>query len=184
MQRPDPLKRQRVGTPITSGQIDKKGKGVVLKHLSAVITADSALGINRSSDGSRFSLPMERAPLNIPSHATNVSASLVKATIVNPFSNKADMPNPLFIETSFTYGGINPRGDISSILAMIPHEKKDDIITYETGTPVHIPCNTVLKGSNPQAIEFRLVDKNGAAINMVNGSDVTEPWGVQVLIEW
>lgn len=157
---------------------NKKNKGFALRNLSAVLTGISTLGINRSADGSMFALPLERAPLNIPSHATNLTASLVKFTYINDYQPRSALPNPIFVETSFTYGGVNPRGDISQILAMVPHEKQTGYINYETGTPIRVPCNTVLKGNNPQHVEFRLVDANG------NPIIANQEWSLQILIEW
>lgn len=156
----------------------KRAKGFALKSQNAILSGVSNLGIYLSPDGSRFGLSMERAPLNIPSHATNVSASLIKLSMSNDYQPKSDMPNPIFVETDFTYGGVNPQGNISQVIAMIPHEKKAGFINYETNTPLRVQCNRVLKGTNPQTVEIRLVDGEGRPII------TTEPWSCQIIVEW
>lgn len=169
-------KRANQGAAGASANLTKGG--FALRSLSAVLSAVSSVGINRSPDGSRFQLGMERAPLHIPSHATNLTASLIKVSLTNDYASKFDMPNPIFVETSFTYGGVNARGDPSAVLAMVPHENSAGFINYEAATPLRVPCNTVLKGQNPQAVEFRLVDASGQPVRCVN------PWSIQVLVEW
>ena len=168
-----------------SGGAPKKTKAIALRKLSAVISAVSDMpNTNLSADGSTFSLALERASLNIPSHATNLSAKLIKAQIDNTYGSVeggalADMPNPLFIETDFTYGGVNQRGGISTVLSMIPHDRNTEHIVYESSTDVPVRCGNVLKGENPQQITFRLLDKNGNNIQVSPGS-----WSLQVLVEW
>ena len=169
-----------------SGGAPKKTKAFALRKLSAVISAVSNMpGTGLSADGSTFNLALERASLNIPSHATNLTAKLIKAQIDNTYANVeggflGDMPNPLFIETDFTYGGLNQRGGISTVLAMVPHDRISPHIVYESAMDVPVRCGNVLKGENPQSITFRLLDKDG------NGITVLDPgyWSLQVLIEW
>jgi hypothetical protein len=98
--------------------------------------------------------------------------------MVNDYQKKDDFPAPIFIETNFTHGGVNQRGEISQILGMVPHEKNKGYVNYETGMPIRVPCNTMLKGSNPQELEFRIVDSRGDPIL------ATTPWSIQVLVEW
>ena len=156
----------------------KKNKGFALRSISAVISAVSEVGLNTSADGSTFQLPMERAPLHIPSYATNLTASLIRASIYNDYSPNSDMPNPIFIETNFTSGGVDARGNISQVLGMVIHNNIEGYINFEAGTQLRIPCNTFLKGQNPQYLEFRLVDASGRAIQCTGG------WSLQVMIEW
>ena len=166
---------------LSGGAPTKKPKSFALRKLSAVISAVSNMPNNNlSADGSTFNLALERASLNIPSHATNLSAKLIKAQIDNTYAPLGDMPNPVFIETDFTYGGVNQRGGISTVLAMIPHDRITEHIAYESAMDVPVRCGNVLKGENPQSITFRLLDKNG------NGITVTDPgyWSLQILIEW
>lgn len=68
---------------IYSGGAPKKQKSVQFKKLNAVVTGVSDLGVDRSEDGHSFSVSLERAPLNIPAHASNVTARLTKASIPN-----------------------------------------------------------------------------------------------------
>lgn len=59
----------------------RKESGLALRSLSSVLVGVSDKGVNQSPDGSSFALDMSTAQLNIPSHATNVHASLVRAAV-------------------------------------------------------------------------------------------------------
>lgn len=152
---------------------EKKG-AFAMKTLSTTVFASSAAPSIVTASGAIFTISMARAPLNIPSHATNVVASLIQAFI--PASVDS---SPLFIETNFTEGGVNLQGDRSQILAMIiPPDDVDTAIIEHPNTPVRIPCTAAVKGTNPLQLEFRLLDKDRVSV------PVDGVWYVQILFEW
>lgn len=162
----------------------RHASGMALRSLSSVLTAVSDKGVNLSSDGSSFALDISSAPLNIPSHATNVHATLISAVI--PAYGPLVGANPLplvMLEADFAYGGVNQLGQISQIMSMIPVDPnltQGDYIHVDPGTPVRIPCSRMLKGTNPQSLTFRLVNSDRAPVAI----GTTKPWAVQVLVEW
>lgn len=98
--------------------------------------------------------------------------------IMSSWDHDAD---PIFIDTNFTQGGVNPSGGTSTLLAMIPHNTTiGQLIISEPTTLTRVPCNQLMKGANPQQLQFKLVDKYGLPINI--GTDYA--WSLQVLIEW
>ena len=153
---------------------------IVFRKHHAVITGVSDMGINQSTDGSSFSIPLERAPLNIPSHAVNMTAKLIKAQIKNTYTPLTSIPNPILIETSFTQGGINQEGNVSTLLALVPHKYTESIIYTAPKPAVQVSCNRALSGENPQNMEFRLIDKNGQPVEV----DSSGSWCLQLVIEW
>ena len=67
------------------------------------------------------------------------------------------------------------------MIAMIPTTAAPGgTIVYDASSELDVPCGVVLKGYNPQALEFKLVDKNGVALNI--GYDTS--WAIQIIIEW
>lgn len=112
----------------------------------------------------------------------NTSAG-VSPLLVSTTPTEAATPSgtPIFLVTNFTQGGVNQRGDPSSMLAMIPTSAlPGETIVFDGNQDLMIPCAVTLKGNNPQLLEFRLVDKDGFPLNV--GSSTS--WSVQCVIEW
>jgi hypothetical protein len=150
--------------------------GLAMKAVSASIYATSANSSYKNSDGSTFRISMERAQLYIPSHATNVTAKLVQAMLINGSSPV----NPILLETNFTQGGVNTKSEVSQVLAAIIHSasSEGEKIIYEATNPVPIPCTHAIKGTNPMELEFRLTDINRNSVAM------SDDWFIQILVEW
>lgn len=107
----------------------------------------------------------------------------VSPLLVSSIPTQAQTPSgaPVFLVTNFTQGGVNQRGEPSSMLAMIPTSAlPGDTIIFDGNQDLMIPCAVTLKGNNPQLLEFRLVDKDGFPLNV--GSSTS--WSVQAVIEW
>jgi hypothetical protein len=91
-----PKKQQRVVPIDIEHDTGKNKKGAIaLKTLSTTICASSGTAQIVSADGSSFCVNMSKAPLNIPSHATNVTASLIQTLIPNTFSGKSNVAEQL-----------------------------------------------------------------------------------------
>jgi hypothetical protein len=163
-----------------SGQIPQ-GEPFQYYDRRTIITAVSTAGSNLAADNSSFDVAL--GPINLPDDAINISATLVNAAFQNTYIPTQDMPNPIFIEANFLTGdGVNPQGQASQILAMIPH-RNTYYITYDQGFQLSVPCNLAdLQspdgGTTPPTATFTLKDGDG---NLVNGGGV---WSVQVRIEW
>lgn len=170
------------GNAGNSGQIPQ-GEPFTFYPRRSIITAVSTAGDNLAADNSSFDITLNGFNLDPANNPRSVTASLINANFINTFIPSGNLPNPLILEANFIDGdGINPQGQPSQILAMIPH-KNDYYVTFEQSFQLAVPCTlSVLQtsdaSSNPIVVTFTLKDGAG---NLVNGGG---EWAVQVRLEW
>lgn len=166
--------------PGNSGQIPQ-GEPFQFYPRRSIITAVSTAGDNLAADNSSFDLTL--TGIDLPDNARDITASLINANFINTFIPSGNLPNPLILEANFIDGdGVNPQGQSSQILAMIPHQN-NYYVTFDQSFQLAVPCTLAdLQspdgGTTPPTATFTLKDGAG---NLVNGGP---EWAVQVRLSW
>jgi len=138
---------------------------------SETFTTDNSLestatGIREVYD-SAFMSKAASSAYTLPGSSASIPSSSVKV---------------LYIETSFTRGGVDTTGARAQTLAMVPvtATQAGQYFHFNQPTEMFVDCDHNLQGSGPVFLTFRLLDQHRDPITFT-GSD---PWMLEVQVTW
>ena len=166
--------------------LEEGEKPIALRTVTAPLFAASDKGINQTEDGSAFSITTRDAPFNIPQSATNLTASLLKASVPYTWPNyDADETVQVTVEKQKEISieeGVTPSVDITlSTFAGGDYTVDDDAFVRSPYLGLLEAADDSFQTSYLDTITSGLSDWDNAGGNAVGTSQiVVQQWADKV----